>query len=145
MSVWAAAVVLAMLFQMVWTYVLMWRSAKARFRAFREKRVTGNVRLSLEGWPDDVRALSNNMNNQFETPTLFYALGILALVLQAVEPVMAVLCWIYVGSRVAHTVVHTTTNFVPHRFRIFLVGYAALIAMTGLIALHTVFALTVGA
>ncbi|WP_181704079.1 MAPEG family protein [Chthonobacter albigriseus] len=141
MTVAAAAIVLAMVAQMVWTYLTMWRSAKARFRAFRDKRVKGNVKLSQEGWPDDVRALSNNMNNQFETPTLFYALGILALVLNAATVLFAVLAWVYVASRVAHTVVHTTTNFVPHRFRIFLVGYAALIAMTALIAFHTLAAL----
>jgi hypothetical protein len=137
MTLAEAALVLAMLAQMGWTFWVMSRAARARFAAVREKRFSGDVRLSQEGWPPDVRQLSNNMNNQFETPTLFYALGLLALVLDAASLVMALLAWGYVATRLAHSFVHTTTNYIPHRFRIFVAGYFCLAGMTVLLLIHT--------
>ncbi len=76
----------------------------------------GDVKLSQAGWPPDVLQRSNNMNNQFETPTLFYALAILGLVLKANGVVFVVLAWGYVASRIAHMVVHTGSNRSPCAF-----------------------------
>ena len=120
------ALVLAVLAQVLFTFAVMVRAGRARFRAAREKRIKGDIALSHAGWPDDVLKLGNNMNNQFETPTLFYALSILALVLKLASLPLVVLAWAYFVLRVLHSLEHTGPNRVLRRFRIFLAGLACL-------------------
>ena len=131
-----AALVLALIAQVIWTFVVMVRAGRSRFRAAREKRLTGDIALTHDGWPDDVRKVGNNMNNQFETPTLFYALGILALVVNGAGLIMAALAWAYVATRVIHTGIHTGANRVLSRFKVFFAGLACLAGMTLLLTLH---------
>jgi hypothetical protein len=125
-----------MLAQIVFTFVVMIRAGLARVRAAKDGRIKGDIRLSQRGWPDDVMQRVNNMNNQFETPTLFYALTILALSLQIATWPIAALAWAYVVSRVAHMVVHTGRNDILLRFRIFFAGLVCLMLMTAVIALQ---------
>ncbi len=121
------ALVWPVLAQVLLTLVVLGMLGRARVTAVRAKRVKiAAVALSNEGWPDEVRRLSNNLANQFETPVLFYVLVAAAIHVGATGWPMVVLAWIYVASRVAHAVVHTTSNHVLTRFRIFLVGLAAL-------------------
>jgi hypothetical protein len=124
------ALVWPVLVQVLLTLVILGLLGRARVAAVRAKRVKiATVALSNEGWPDDVRRFSNNLANQFETPVLFYVLVAAAIHVGATGWPMVALAWIYVASRVAHAVVHTTSNHVLKRFRIFLVGLAALGAM----------------
>ncbi len=131
-----AALVLAVLAQIVFTFAVMIRAGRARVMALKEGRVNGDVRLSHAGWPPDVLQRSNNMNNQFETPTLFYALAILGLVLKANGPVFVVLAWGYVVFRVAHMLIHTGSNRLTRRFAMFLAGVGCLMAMTAALIVH---------
>lgn len=124
------AVVLALLAQVLFTVATMLRAGRARVRAFLGGKVTGDVALGQhEHWPPEVRKFANNMNNQFETPTLFYALVLLALVIHAAGPVFALLTWAYVGTRVVHAAIHTGSNRIRPRFRAFAAGVACLGAM----------------
>ncbi|MCZ8100320.1 MAG: MAPEG family protein [Burkholderiales bacterium] len=121
------ALVWPVLAQVLLTLVILGLLGRARVAAVRAKRVKiAAVALSNEGWPDEVRRFSNNLANQFETPVLFYVLVAAAIHVGATGWPMVVLAWIFVASRVAHAVVHTTSNHVLTRFRIFLVGLAAL-------------------
>ena len=129
------ALVGAMLAQILWTLLVMLAAGRARVAAVR----AGNVRLSAvalsnEAWPARIRQLGNNMNNQFETPTLFYALVLLALHLGAAGWGMGMLAWGFVASRVLHTLVHTTSNDVRRRFQAFVLGILCLAGMWALIA-----------
>jgi len=65
--------------QIVWTMVVGFLTGRARFGAAGAGRIKGDIALSDAGWPDDVRKVANNFNNQWETPTLFYALILMAL------------------------------------------------------------------
>lgn len=124
------ALVWPVLAQVLLTFVILVRLGRARSAAVRARRVKlGDIALSGEGWPDEVRRVSNNFANQFETPVLFYVLVAVAIHVGATGWPMVALAWLYVASRVGHAVVHTTTNHVLTRFRIFLVGLAALLAM----------------
>lgn len=136
MSAVDTALVLALLAQVFFTFATMLRAGRARFRAARQGRITGDIALGHDGWPDDVRQRGNNMNNQFETPTLFYALGLLALAVKANGVALALLAWIYVAFRVAHMVVHTGSNRVLVRFRLFVAGVTCLMAMAALVLAH---------
>ncbi|WP_075215943.1 MAPEG family protein [Mongoliimonas terrestris] len=138
MTAAATALVLAMLVQITWTFIVMLRTGRARFAAIKTGRVGKAAALDSQAWPDDVRKHGNNMNNQFETPTLFYALVLLAVVLGMADAVLAVLAWVFVASRVVHTVIHTGSNVVSRRFRVFLIGTGSLMLMTGWIAVRVV-------
>lgn len=90
--------------------------------------------LDNRHWPPNVVQVSNNIANQFEAPVLFYVLCVVAYSINAVGPVTIALAWLFTLSRCAHAYVHISSNFVPMRFRMFLVGCLALIALLVLIA-----------
>lgn len=92
--------------------------------------------LHNDAWPDYVLLISNNIQNQFQTPVLFYALCFGFIVMDAVDTLALVGAWVYVGTRLVHAYVHITTNYVPVRMRVFTLGVVALIFMTGLLAVR---------
>ena len=94
--------------------------------------------LHNDAWPDYVLLISNNIQNQFQTPVLFYALCFGFIVMDAVDTLALVGAWAYVISRLVHGYVHTTSNYVPVRMRVFTLGVVALIFMTGLLAIRLV-------
>jgi hypothetical protein len=85
--------------------------------------------LSNRVWPEGVIKVSNNIANQFEVPVLFYVLCLVLYSINAVDTVAVVLAWLFVLSRFAHAYVHLGSNYVPVRFRLFLVGCLVMIAM----------------
>jgi hypothetical protein len=85
--------------------------------------------LSNRVWPEDVIKVSNNIANQFEVPVLFYVLCLVLYSINAVDIVAVVLAWLFVLSRFAHAYVHLGSNYVPVRFRLFLLGCLVMIAM----------------
>lgn len=94
--------------------------------------------LHNDAWPDYVLLISNNIQNQFQTPVLFYALCFGFILIDAVDTLALVGAWVYAVSRLVHAYVHTTTNFVPVRMRVFTLGMVALIFMTGLLLVRLV-------
>jgi hypothetical protein len=102
----------------------------ARIKAVRN----GSAKLSdiaadSSAWPRRVRQLGGNFSNQFETPMLWYALAGLVVALKFVDMVFVGLSWMYLITRIAHSLVHTSNNDVPSRLRIFLFGFATLFLM----------------
>jgi hypothetical protein len=66
-----------------------------------------------------------------EQPTVFYAVCLsLQFLGQGADPVNLGLAWGYVGLRVLHSLIHTTSNDVRLRFAMFLASSVALIALT---------------
>ena len=92
------------------------------------------VKLNNNAWPDRVVQVGNNINNQFETPVLFYVVSVALYVLGAVTPVILALAWLYVGLRIAHAVIHITTNKVPLRMKVFTAGFLVLLVLIALLA-----------
>ena len=86
--------------------------------------------LDNDAWPDNVIKVSNNIRNQFETPVLFYVLAIMLFSVQGVDAMIISLAWIYVLSRYVHAYIHTGSNYVPYRFKAFLVGLLILLFFT---------------
>lgn len=133
------ALVAAMLVQIGWTLGVLFYLGRSRAASVRAGEVTmRDIALSGNAWPDRIKAISNNYANQFETPVLFYALCGLALYLGAAHVGMVSAAWLYVASRIAHTLVHTGSNRVMVRFRIFLVGVFALIVMWAMLVVRLV-------
>jgi hypothetical protein len=85
--------------------------------------------LHNNAWPDHVLRVSNNIANQFETPILFFVLSLVFFSLKAVDVTVLVLSCVYVASRIVHAYIHVTSNYVPKRLGVFMVGCVILIVL----------------
>jgi hypothetical protein len=88
--------------------------------------------LHNDAWPDHVLRVSNNIANQFETPILFFVLSLVFFNLKAVDVTVLVLSCAYVASRIVHAYIHVTSNYVPKRRGVFMVGCVILIVLVAL-------------
>jgi hypothetical protein len=88
--------------------------------------------LHNDAWPDHVVRVSNNIANQFETPILFFVLSLVFFSLKSVDMTVLVLCSAYVASRIVHAYIHVTSNYVPKRRGVFMVGCVILIVLVAL-------------
>jgi hypothetical protein len=77
-----------------------------------------------------VRWKADNYNNLMEQPTLFYAVTLTLALLGAGDVLTTSLAWLYVGLRIAHSLVHALVNVVMVRFAIFMTASLVLLAMT---------------
>ena len=114
----------------LWIFVVGVVIAVRRKAAF----ATGAVRpeevaVSTERYPLPARLVSANFSNQFELPVVFFALIMLAMEVAATGYVMATLAWIFVASRVVHTLVHIGSNQLPLRGAVYGIGAIVLMAM----------------
>lgn len=126
-DLWILAPVLV---QVLLTIAMYIRLASAKKRAIAANEVD-ETRRALHGdaWPDYVMQINNNIRNQFEVPVLFYVLVFALLSLQQADVAAQALAWLFALSRVGHAVVHTGSNYVPLRRRIFTVGVLIVLAM----------------
>jgi len=100
--------------------------AKARI-AFDPRRPTQEFHALL---PPEVRWKADNYNHLMEQPTLFYAVALTLALLGAGAGLSAALAWLYVASRVVHSLVQATVNIILLRFALFMVGSLLLLALT---------------
>jgi len=115
--------------QVLLTFVMLFFTGRSRVAAVSSGAVKiKDVALGQKTWPARAQQFSNNYQSQFELPLLFYVLCVLVLVTRQVDVVQLVLAWLFVVLRVAHTYIHTTSNFVPTRFRFFVAGFFVLVA-----------------
>lgn len=116
--------------QIALTFFLGLQLARARFRAGNAGLVKiRDIALSNDSWPDNVKAISNNYSNQFETPVLFYALVAIAIYVGSTGWVMQLLAWLFFASRVVHSFIHTGGNNIMRRFQTFVIGVFCLVVM----------------
>ena len=83
----------------------------------REKAAMNN-----EAWSKPVVLTSKNLANQFQLPVIFYVLCLILANIDAVTMTILVVAWIFVVTRYVHAYVHVSTNYVPARMRVFLLG-----------------------
>ena len=115
-----------------WVYALLMRMGRARVAAVRSGKVTlEEIALDGSRWPDEIRKFSNNYDNQFQLPVLFYGLLPLLVVLDKVDWLSVALAWMFLAGRVLHSLIHTGSNAVLKRGQAFLVAFVALGLMWG--------------
>ena len=112
--------------------------ALARIRVLRSGAVKPKDIALGKNWPDPIVQLANSYASQFELPTLFYALVVLALVTEKADLLFVVLEWSFVATRFAHAYIHVTSNHVSRRFFAFFAGFALLILMWTIFAARIV-------
>ena len=79
--------------------------------------------------PDSVNWKAHNYAHLHEQPTVFYVVIVLLAISNGASNLDIQLAWAYTGLRIAHSVVHVTTNFVPVRFLLFLLSTLALLVL----------------
>lgn len=79
--------------------------------------------------PPAVSNPSDNLKNLFELPVIFYALAVYLYVTGLVDSFYLSLAWVFVGLRIAHSLVHCTFNTVLLRFGIYVVSALVLWTM----------------
>ena len=106
------------------------RLARMRFAAAKCGRVDPRYYKVFkgEGEPPELAAMSRNVVNLHEMPTLFYAGTAIALAAGQSGTALVALGWCYFALRCLHTAVHVTSNKVLWRFRVFGAGWLVLIA-----------------
>ena len=106
------------------------RLARLRFAAASAGRVDPRYYKVFrgEGEPPELAAVSRNVINLYEMPTLFYAGTAIAVAAGQSGAILAVLGWIYFALRCLHTAIHVTSNKVLWRFRAFGASWLVLIA-----------------
>jgi hypothetical protein len=75
--------------------------------------------------PPSVSNPSDNLQNLFEIPIVFYALVFYLFVTQQVDSVYINAAWIFVVFRILHSAVHCTFNLVMLRFYLYLISTIA--------------------
>lgn len=103
------------------------RTVRARIAAVKGgKARLKEIALNGQAWPDEVLKLSNNFNNQFQVPMVWYACCGFSVATGLADWVGAGLAWLFLASRVAHSIIHTGGNTVVLRMRVFLLGYGVM-------------------
>jgi hypothetical protein len=116
--------------QVALTFVLLGRMAYARIAALRAAEVSfRDIALGQDAWPARPTQLGRAYQNQFELPVLFYVLVALSILTRKDDLLFVVMSWLFVLLRIAHAYVHTTSNDVPARGRLFGAGMVVLALM----------------
>jgi hypothetical protein len=131
-----ASTVLAPVFvQALLTFALLTWMGYLRVAAVRSGVVhPREVVLGQQNWPPFITQVSNAYHNQLELPVLFYAVVALALLTATASTAFVVLAWTFVVLRLAHALIHVTTNRMSRRFFLFLAGGLVLLLMWLLLA-----------
>jgi hypothetical protein len=115
----------------LWTGVLVLLTGLRRIRAVRAGRITAHA-FKLGESPDvppDVVVTNRNFMNLLEMPVLFYVGCLAYYVTRQVDGAALVLAWLYVGLRLAHSMVHLGSNRIVIRLAAFAASNFVLLAM----------------
>jgi hypothetical protein len=115
--------------QFALTVYVLTRMGQGRVRAVRSGQVKRRDIDTKTAYPDAVQKFANNYVSQFELPVLFYAVLAFALATALVDFVLIGLAWAFVGARLAHSFVHTGSNRIVTRFKVFVAGLVFLVGM----------------
>ena len=121
-----------------WTFIVLLLLPFVRVRAVRRREVrVDDFRLGESpNVPPRVSLANRNLMNLLEMPMLFYVACVLLYVTGGASYGMTLLAWLYVASRIVHSLIHLSYNRVPHRLAAFAVGNVILVMLWVGAALH---------
>jgi hypothetical protein len=120
----------------VWSLVMMLWMYATRIPAMLKagtdlKSMVGGTGTRLDEMLEArVQWKAHNYNHLMEQPTLFYAIAISLALLGHGDGFSLALAWLYVGLRVAHSLLQATVNVVRWRFLLFVAASICLLALT---------------
>lgn len=110
-----------------WISIMLFYLAYVRIKAVKGREIKFSQFKLQEGMPEKIQQVSNNVNNLFQVPLLFFIGSLFLLVLDKVTPLNLFLSWGFVLLRVVHSWVHISENDVNLRFFSFALGVIFLI------------------
>ena len=118
------------LFMWIWMYAVRIPAMKKAGIDARSK--VGGTGKDLDAvLPPDVQWKAHNYNHLMEQPTLFYAVCLLLMVMETEGRFATTLAWAYVGIRIAHSIVQSTSNRIIIRWSLFSLASLCLVGLVG--------------
>ena len=112
-----------------WISFMLFYLAYVRIKAVKGREIKFSQFRLQEGMPEKIQQVSNNVNNLFQVPLLFFMACLFLLVLDKVTPLNLFLSWGFVLLRVVHSWVHISENDVNLRFFSFALGVVFLVVI----------------
>lgn len=117
----------------LWTFVIWFWLYATRLPAMINNKIVYDPNRPpsefMDKIPASVRWKADNYNHLHEQPTIFYAVAITLALLGNGGGLNTTLAWVYVGLRVAHSVVQATINKVELRFALFVAASMVLLVL----------------
>jgi hypothetical protein len=127
MPLTAKLLVLAIATQVLLTVIILLLMGRERVpRVFSGEIRWQDIAVERSAYPLRARLLSNNFDNQFQLPVLFYVAALLALWSGSIGWGEVILAWLFVVLRYVHAAIHTTTNSLLPRFSVYTAGMVVL-------------------
>lgn len=130
---WIFVPVLAqvLLTAVVWVWMYVTRLGAMLARGITPQQLATRERHSVLA---EVAGPSDNLQNLFEIPVLFYVGVLAAYVTGNVDSLLLGLAWTYVGLRWLHSLIHVSYNRVMHRFTAYFLSTLVLWAFWAMFA-----------
>ena len=120
----------AVFVQVALTFALLFWMAGLRTGSIKRGEVKiRDIALGEPAWTARGTLIGNCYHNQFQVPVLFYAVVAFAMITRKADLIFVVLAWLFVLVRLAHAYIHTSSNYVPTRARVFFLGALILLIM----------------
>jgi hypothetical protein len=120
----------------IWTMVMwVWMYATRLPAMSKNKEIdvnnmVGGIGSDLDKvLPGKIQWIAHNYNHLHEAPTLFYAICIVLAMTGWGDGMNATIAWVYVGLRIAHSLVQALWNRILVRFALFALSSIALIML----------------
>lgn len=116
--------------QVLLTFAMALLTFRARVKAVKSSEVSPSYFKHNKGKaPEQMLRYDDHYQNQFELPVLFYTLIALLIITENSQTAFIVGAWLFVITRIVHSVIHIQTNQVLHRMKAFVAGFYILLAM----------------
>jgi hypothetical protein len=113
------------------TFIVLVRMFRSRVAAVKSGAAPAGYYKTYQegGEPRETAQLSRHFSNLFESPVLFYAVCVAAMLTGQNATLMIALAWLYVVLRVAHAFVHLGNNKLMPRMRVYFSSWLVLLCM----------------
>ena len=122
-------IIIIVLANMVLALRLYAQMSKARFKAAKAGRVTEETYRATQNEPEDIAVFNRAVVNQFESPTLFYAIVAFGLAIGVTSWMTVILAAIYVVLRWSHAMEMVGEHVVLRRRAKFIQSFYALMGL----------------
>ena len=122
----------------LWTFTVLLLIPFQRFRAgFAGKVTADDLKYGeSDNVPGQVSIPNQAMMHLLELPVLFYVVCLMFFVTNRVDMTVVEVAWVYVGLRLAQTLIHITYNNVLHRLTMFATSNFVLLGLWGMFFLR---------
>ena len=116
------------IFMMLLTLLLYVKNYLDNMKATKSKNIKFNYFKTYQGEVQEYVAVSRQtLKNQFELPIFFYFLTSVVIFFNQVDKIDLICAWVFTITRYIHCYIRLTSNHVPYRAKVFIVGLLTLI------------------